>query len=138
MAKDKKQPMQNQDVPRKQRLSSDLTMLEKLAAKLSKKPMTKEDLAKEMGIDNPRSLNDSVFLSAIKHTGNSDFIKNLVEKKAGKPKKNPQYVEGRGLQITPWQFEGKNIPDKQRYRVEIDKKSHVITLHPTDEENVTD
>ena len=140
MVKKKEQSTQDQDVTKekKQRLSSDLTMLEKLVAKLGKKPMTKEELAGEMGLENSKSLNDSVFLSAIKHTGTSDFLKNLVEKKAGKPKKNPQYVKGRGLQITPWQFEGQNIPDKQRYRVDIDKESRVITLHPTEEENVMD
>jgi hypothetical protein len=138
--------MKKEDVPptkdtsvtkdKKKRLATDKTMLEKLVEKLGKKPMTKQQLAEEMGIDNPKTINDSVILAAIKLTCNSDFLKNLVQKKAGKARKNVQYVEGRGLQITPWQFQGKNIPDKQRYRVEFNDKTKVITLHPTDDEFV--
>jgi hypothetical protein len=140
MAKDNEQP--NQDKPatkeKRQRTTFNTSMYEKLAAKLGQKAMTKEELAGELEIDNPKSLTDSVFLAAVKITGDSKFLKNLVEKKTGKPRKNPQYVKNRGLQITPWHFNGKDIPDKQRYRVEFNSKTKAITLHPTDDEFIID
>lgn len=117
---------------RTKRLTNDTDVLKKLVSLLEKEKLTKEELAKKLSLDNVKKLNDSVFLAAIKLSGNSKFLENLVEKAGGRVRKNSQYLAKRGLLIQPWQFIGRNIADGQRYSVTFGRKGS-ITLTPTDE-----
>jgi hypothetical protein len=120
---------------KKIRYSTNKKFLKDLISVLEKGPISKTELAKELKLENVNSLSSNVLLAAIKLAGNSNFLNNLKEnEKAGKERLNPQYVENRGLLITKWQFEGKSIADKQRYRVEFDDNTGVITLYPTDKD----
>ena len=118
------------------RLAGNQDLLKKLVSILEKEKLTKAELAEKLGLASANKLTDSVLLAAVKFAGNSKFLDNMVEKKAGgRVRKSPKFVEKTGLHIQPWQFEGRSVAEGQRYEVSFGRKG-IITLRPTSDEDV--
>jgi hypothetical protein len=116
------------------RLANDKELLKKIVKILEKEALTKEQLAEKLFIDDPKKFNDSCLLAAVKLAGNSNFLNNLIEKKAGGGvRKDPKYVIKTGLHIQHWQFDGRDVAEGQRYAVQFGKNG-IITLRPVAEE----
>lgn len=116
------------------RLANNKELLKKLVSILEKEKLTKDELAAQLNIDS-KKLNDSIILAAVKHAGNSHFLDNLIEKKAGGGvRKDPKYGLTSGLKIPAWQFEGRGITEGQRYTVTFGRKG-LITLRPVADES---
>jgi len=116
------------------RLSTDKDFLEKLVSFLVKEQLTKDELAEKLGLDDGKKITDSILLGAVRHAGNSDFLKNLKEKTSGRAKKiHPQFSTKKGLVIPAWQFEGKDVADGQKYDMTFGSRKGVITLRPVDD-----
>jgi len=125
------------------RFASDKNFLNNLVSILEKGAISKENLAKELKVENVNSLTEKVFLAAVMEVGNAEFMKNLIIAPVDK-QKNLQYIADKGLLIPKKKFEGKNIADKQWYTIEFvekdenDKKFTTIILNPTDKEKEED
>lgn len=118
---------------KRQRLANDKVFLKKLISILEKEIMTKEQLAEKLGIDNAKKISDSVLLAAIKLSGNSIFLDNLIEKTTrGRVKKGPQYSQKKGLVVPSWMFEGMDVKDGQKFTMSYGKRKGIITLKPID------
>lgn len=115
------------------RLANDKELLKKLVSLLEKEKLTKDELAKKLAIGDAKKINDSFLLAAVRLSGDSKFLNNIIEKAGGRVKRNPQYSEKAGLKIQSWQFEGKKTVDGQKYTVHFGRTG-VITLRPTKEE----
>jgi hypothetical protein len=116
---------------KRQRLASNKEFLKNLVSVLREECLTKEQLAEKLDISDPKKLNDSVFLAAVKFEGDSIFLDNLIEKTTvGRAKKGPQYSTKRGLIIPSWMFEGKNVADGQKYTLKYGVRTGIITLTP--------
>ena len=121
------------------RFASDKKFLNNLISILEKGTISKENLAKELGVENVNSLTDKVFLAAVMEVGNTEFMKNLIIVPANN-QKNLQYIADKGLLIPKKKFEGKNIKNEQWYKIEFVEKEDngkintTIILHPTDNE----
>ncbi len=99
--------------------------------------MTKEHLAEKLGLDNVKKISDSVLLAAIKLSGNSIFLDNLIEKTTkGRVKKGPQFSQKKGLVVPSWMFEGLDVIDGQKFTMSYGKRKGIITLKPIDDKNV--
>ena len=118
------------------RLANDKVFLKKLISILEKEIMTKEQLAEKLGIDNVKKISDSVLLAAIKLSGNSIFLDNLIEKTTrGRVKKGPQYSQKKGLVVPSWMFEGVEVKDGQKFTMSYGKRKGIITLKPIDDKD---
>lgn len=122
---------------KRQRLANDKVFLKKLISFLEKEIMTKEQLAEKLGLDNVKKISDSVLLAAIKLSGNSIFLDNLIEKTTrGRVKKGAQYSQKKGLVVPSWMFEGMDVIDGQKFTMSYGKRKGIITLKPVDDKDV--
>ena len=121
--------------PKRVRLANDKVLLKKLVSLLEKEKLTKAELAEKLAIGDAKKINDSFLLAAVRLSGDSKFLENLIEKAGGRVKKNPQYGEKAGLKIQPWQFDGRGVADGQGYTVQFGRAG-IITLRPTKEGDV--
>ena len=117
---------------KRKRLSTNKELLKKLVSLLEREKLTKEELAVELELDNPKQINDSLLLAAAKISGNTDFLANILEKEGGRAKKGPQYSAKKGVIVPAWLFEGKEVEDGQKYEMKFGGRTGKITLIPID------
>lgn len=119
---------------KRQRLANDKVFLKRLIAILEKEITTKEQLAEKLGLDNAKKISDSVLLAAIKLSGNSIFLDNLIETTSrGRVKKGPQFSQKKGLVVPSWMFEGMGLVDGQKFTMSYGKRKGIITLKPIED-----
>jgi hypothetical protein len=119
---------------KKPRHSADKVFLKNLISFLEKEPLTKDQLAKKLGLDGGKKVTDTILLAAVRLAGNSDFLKNIKEKTGGRVRRNqPQYSAKKGLVIPAWQFDGKDVVDGQKYEMTFGSRKGIITLRPVDD-----
>ena len=117
---------------KRKRLSTNKELLKKLVSLLEREKLTKEELAVELELDNPKQINDSLLLAAAKISGNTNFLANILEKGGGRAKKGPQYSVKKGVIVPAWLFEGKEVEDGQKYEMKFGDRTGKITLIPID------
>lgn len=105
--------------------------MKKLLTLLKREKFTKEELAAKLELDNPKQINDSLLLAAVKLAGNSVFLSSLVEKTSKMAKKGPQYSKKKGLLVPAWMFEGKGVTHGKTYTMTFGSRKGFITLRPT-------
>ena len=123
---------------KRRRLSNDQDLLKKLLTLLERDKFTKEELAAKLELDSPKQITDSLLLAAVKLAGNSSCLSNIIEKAGGRTKKGPRYSEKKGLVIPAWMFEGKDVPDGQKYTMTFGSRKGIITLKPTMSDDADD
>ena len=114
------------------------TKLKELVDLLVADKLTRKELAQKLNIPTEKIFNDAVFMAAMRATGNTTFIDNLLPDDRGRQKTDPTYVEKRGILITSRHFKDLNITDKQKYSFEFDNKTKVITLRPKTDKPASD
>lgn len=121
------------DMPKqkRERLSGDEEFLKKLVSILEKEKLTKDELATKLDLDSPKKINDRLLLSAVKLSGSSSFLSNIIEKSGGiRAKKGAVYSSKKGLTVPLWMLQEKGITDGQKYEMSYGIRTGIITLKP--------
>lgn len=114
---------------KRRKLSTDQELLKKLLTLLEREKFTKEELAAKLELDGPKQINDSLLLAAVKLSGGSAFLSNIVEKTGGRrSEKGPEYSAKKGLVVPAHMFEGKGVVEGQKYEMNYGIRTGTVTL----------